>query len=740
MPARSKVTSLPPRLEGLSALATNLSWSWNREARELVRRIDPPLWRQVRHNPIDLLREVSAARLEHLAQDPDFLRQYDLVMEWMAADRTAERTWFARHYPDLGSPARPVAYFCAEFGFHSSVPIYSGGLGVLAGDHCKAASDLGVPLVGVGLFYVKGYFDQRLRSDGWQEDSDDHVDPALTPLAELAGPKGEPWLTQVESFGRTIHIKVWTMRVGRVPLYLLDTNLEQNHPEDRLLLSKLYGGGTDTRLKQEWLLGVGGVRVLRAIGVDPGVWHANEGHAAFMMLERVREVLAGGKRWDAALSEVRRNTVFTTHTPVPAGHDAFDEAHLAQCTGPIWEAMGITREALLGLGRHPKEPERGFQMTVLALNLAGRVNGVSRKHGEVSRHLWQALWPRKPEKSVPIGSITNGVHLASWMANPIMDLLDRKLGADWGARLEDPRLWDQLRELDPGELWAVHSELRGTLMGFIREEARRRFAYQWTEANQVVAAGTLLHPYALTIGFGRRFATYKRANLIFRDVDRLQRLLCDRRRPVQIIFGGKAHPADNPGKEVLQEVYRWTHNPFFEGRVAFIEDYDMHLATALVQGVDLWINLPRVPLEACGTSGMKAALNGVPQLSTMDGWWEEGYDGTNGWSIPEPTGPQGDTFDQDQYDAEHFYRLLEEELVPLFYDRKAGGIPLGWIDRMRNAIRVAATHFTARRMVHDYTEQYYVPAIRGDRFKDERPTHADETRPDPALATPEAAS
>jgi len=719
----TKVPPLHPRLEGLSALVVNLSWSWNREARQLLRSIDPPIWRQVRHNPIELLREVSPSRLEQLAQDPWFLRQYDLVMEWMASDRSPERTWFARHYPNLQSPARPVAYFCAEFGFHNSVPIYGGGLGVLAGDHCKTASDLGVPLVGVGLSYMKGYFDQRLRGDGWQEDSDDHVDPALTPLVELRGSKGEAWLTGVVTFGRLIHVRVWTMRVGRVPIYLLDTNLEQNHPEDRMLLGKLYGGGLDTRLKQEWLLGVGGVRVLRAVGVDPGVWHANEGHAAFMMLERVRELVAAGRSWAAAVSDVRRTTVFTTHTPVPAGHDAFDEEHLVQCMGPLWEEMDASREIVLGLGRDPAQPEKGFQMTVLALNLSARVNGVSQRHGRVSRQLWHSLWPDQPVEAVPIGTITNGVHLATWMANPIMGVLDRKFGPEWGSRLDDPAFWEQLGDLDPADLWAAHLELKGTLMGFIREETRRRFAYQWTEANQVVAAGTLLHPYALTLGFARRFATYKRANLIFRDVDRLQRLLCDRRRPVQIIFGGKAHPADNPGKEVLQEVFRWTHNPFFEGRVAFLEDYDMYLALALVQGVDLWVNLPRVSLEACGTSGMKAALNGVPGLSTMDGWWEEGYDGTNGWSIPKPPDPN-DAEAQDEFDAEHFYRLLEEEIVPLYYKRDPRGIPLEWADRMRHAIRVVGSRFTARRMVLDYTEQYYVPAIRGDRLRNDKPSLA----------------
>jgi starch phosphorylase len=717
---RARHPIVPPRLEGLTALVANLSWSWNREARELFRNLDPPLWRQVRHNPIELLREIPAARLEQLAQDPRFLQQYDRVMEWLASDQAPDRTWFARRYPRLLN--RPVAYFCAEFGFHNSVPIYSGGLGILAGDHCKSASDLGLPLVGVGLSYMKGYFDQRLRSDGWQEASDDHVDPSLTPLVDLPGNDGHPWLAVVETCGRPVHVRVWTMKVGRVPLYLLDTNLEVNHPEDRTLLNKLYGGGPDLRLRQEWLLGTGGVRVLRAVGLAPEVWHANEGHAAFMMLERVRELTATGRSWDAAVAEVRRTTVFTTHTPVPAGHDSFDPEQLIQCTGPLWEAMGATREQFLALGRHPDDRQGAFQMTVLALRLAGRVNGVSEAHGEVSRRIWQSLWPGHEASAVPIDTITNGVHLATWMANPVMALLDRQLGADWGARLDDPGMWEQIRTLDSAPLWATHLDLKGTLLGFIREEARRRFAHEWTEANQVVAAGSLLHPYALTLGFARRFATYKRANLLFRDVDRLQRLLCDRRRPVQIIFAGKAHPADNPGKEVLQQIYRWTHNPFFEGRVAFLEDYDMHLAHALVEGVDLWVNLPRVPLEACGTSGMKAALNGVPQLSTIDGWWEAGYDGTNGWAIPAP--PAAETEDveaQDAFDADHLYRLLEEDIVPLYYNRDASGVPLGWVDRMRNAIRVAGARFTARRMVLEYTERYYLPAIRGEPVTDDPP-------------------
>jgi starch phosphorylase len=716
---RQKISVLPPRLEGLAALATNLSWSWNREARALLRSIDPPLWREERHNPIALLREVAVSRLERLARDPEFLARYDRVMEWMANDQQNDRTWFVRRHPSLVH--RPVAYFCAEFGLHNSVPIYSGGLGILAGDHCKAASDLGVPLVGIGLGYMKGYFDQRLRADGWQEDSDDHVDPVLTPLLEVRGKQGEAHLAVVETFGRPVYVRVWTMKVGRIPLYLLDTNLEENHPEDRLLLSKLYAGGPDLRLRQEWLLGVGGVRVLRAVGIDPGVWHANEGHAAFMLIERTRELCRAGVPFAEAVRQVRAASIFTTHTPVPAGHDAFDIDHLAQCTGPIWEEMGIDKNTLFALGTHAQEKDPRFQMTVVAIRLSSRVNGVSERHGRVSREIWHGLWPERAVEEVPIGAITNGVHLATWMANPIMELLDRTLGTDWGFRLEDPTLYEQIARLDEAALWDVHQHLKGTLMGFIREDARKRFAAEWKEANQVVAAGTLLHPYALTIGFARRFATYKRASLIFHDLDRLHRLLCDKRRPVQIIFAGKAHPADNPGKEVLQKVYRATHDPFFEGRVAFLEDYDMHVAHSLVEGVDLWLNLPRVPLEASGTSGMKAAMNAIPQLGTIDGWWEEGYDGTNGWAIPYPASFE-DVEKVDASDADHFYRLLEEEIVPLYYSRDPRGIPLGYVDRMRNALRVGTSRFSARRMVQEYTERYYVPAMRGAQSSDDPPT------------------
>lgn len=716
-PGRDKIPALPPRLEGLAALALNLAWSWHRQARALFRRIDHILWRDSHHNPIVVLRLAPPARLEQLTRDADFLAHYDQVMEWLAVETSHRGGWFHEHHPDVAT-ARPVAYFCAEFGLHASVPIYSGGLGVLAGDHCKTASDLGVPFVGVGLFYKKGYFNQRVRPDGWQEDGDEEVDPDVTPLVPLRGADGSEWLTVLETFGRPVHIRAWTLIAGRAPLYLLDTDLEVNHPEDRTLTSRLYSGGIPMRLRQEWVLGVGGVRVLRALGVDPAAWHANEGHAAFLLLERVREGLSLGAAFGDTVREVRRSSIFTTHTPVPAGHDHFDVDVVAECAGKAFLSdFGIAAPHVLGLGVHPRRDPSQFHMTVLAIRLAGHVNGVAQRHGIVSRELWGDLWSDRPREQVPIGAITNGVHLATWMANPVMRLLDTHLGSEWDTQLENPETWDAVLGLEARALWEVHRELKDTLFRHIREDARRRWTSTWREAAQVVASGSLLDPNVLTIGFARRFATYKRASLLFRDVERLRLLLTDPYRPVQLVFAGKAHPQDDPGKEVLRSLYHFTRDPVFEGRVAFLEDYDMHLAHVLVQGVDLWLNLPRVPFEASGTSGMKAALNGVPQLSTRDGWWEEGATGRNGWTIPTAAGHE----DADEVDAEHLYRLLETEIVPLWYDRDSQGVPLGWVQRMKESIRIAGRWFTSRRMVQDYITAYYAPILRNEPFTDDPP-------------------
>jgi len=705
---------LPERIRELATIASNLSWSWNRDARALFRALDGPLWHLTRHNPIEMLRRVDPARLASCASDPAFLRLYDALQEAVRREATAS-TWFAATHPGLA--VRPIAYFCAEFGLHNSVPIYSGGLGVLAGDHCKAASDLGVPLVGVGLFYTRGYSDQRLRLDGWQEDADERFDAAM-PLEPVRGPRGDACLATVRMSGRQVSVGAWRVMVGRVPIFLLDTDHEQNDPSDRELSHRLYAGGPDHRVRQEWILGVGGVRVLRALGYDPAAWHANEGHAAFMLVERVRELVTEGTPFQEAVRRVRTTSAFTTHTPLAAGHDTFSLEQIEQCTGPVWQEMGISREDFFRLGHHPTLDHDRFHMPVAAIRLSARVNGVSRRHGEESRRIWAQLWPDREPARVPIGHVTNGVHVATWMANQLVALIGSHVGQDWLERADDPALWDRVLELDAAALWAVHNEMKAHLMRSIREQARRRWADQWKEALHLVGAGTLLDQDALTIGFGRRFATYKRADLIFRDPERLQRLLVNPWRPVQIVFAGKAHPSDEPGKRVLQRVYAHTREPRFEGRIAFLEDYDMHIAHQLVQGVDLWLNLPRAPLEACGTSGMKAALNGVPQLSTLDGWWNEGYDGQNGWAIP--LAAAGD--DVDGADAAALYRLLEAEVVPLFYERDATGIPHGWVGKMKHAIRVAGQQFNARRMVRQYVSEWFVPAIRGEPPADDPPT------------------
>jgi starch phosphorylase len=711
-------TTLPPRLSGLAALAGNLSWSWNREARALFAAIDDRLWHRVRHNPIVFLREVDPARLAACADDPAFRAHYDEAMHWLQAEGSDDETWFSTHYPEL--QGRTIAYFCAEFGLHNSVPIYSGGLGVLAGDHCKTASDLGLPFVGVGILYRSGYFDQKVAPDGWQQDSADPLGIDRTPIQPIMQADGTPLTVSVTLDGHATLVRAWKLMVGRVPVILLDTDLPENRPEARELLSRLYAGGAELRLRQEWLLGVGGVRVLRKLGVQPHVWHANEGHASFMFVERAREFVQQGMSFPEAVKAVRKQSVFTTHTPVPAGHDVFGRAAVDQVIGPVWQEMGIDADTFHGIGLHPEHGPGAFHMTACAVRMSSRVTGVSKLHGEVTREMLQKMWPTRPAEAVPVGHVTNGVHLATWMANPVMQLLDRHLGKGWGFELDDPAVWDRILTLPDAELWAVHRELKDVLFDVMKQQARRSFAQQEMTAAQIVGAGLLLDRHALTIGFARRFATYKRADLLFHDPDRLHRILTHPDRPVQLIYSGKAHPADTPGKTVLQRVYQYTRDPRFEGRVAFLEDYDMHIAHLLVQGVDMWMNVPRVPMEASGTSGMKAALNGVPQFSTIDGWWAEGYDGTNGWAVT--GGGSADVAREDAEQAERIYHLLETEVIPRYYDRPhRTAEPKRWLATMKHAIRVAGRTFTASRMVQEYTEQYYVPAMAGGDLPDDPP-------------------
>ncbi|MGH7528913.1 MAG: alpha-glucan family phosphorylase [Gemmatimonadales bacterium] len=705
----STPVDVPERLRPLLDLSRNLWWSWQPDARELFRRIDRRLWEGTRHNPVEFLRQVPLERLQRQVADPQFLAQFDAVVGRFARLAHGDTTWFAQRHPDVVSTGRPIAYFSAEFALHRSIPVYSGGLGVLAGDLCKEASDLGVPLVGIGLFYHKGYFDQRVGVDGWQRDSDDPVDTGASPLTRITTPQGDPTLVRIRTSGRDVHIGAWRVMVGRVPIYLLDTDLEANDPADRDLAARLYTVATELRLRQEWVLGVGGVRLLRALGIEPAVWHANEGHAAFLFVERVRELTAAGVPVSEAERRVRATSVFTTHTPVPAGHDSFTMAEIEHVAGPFWEGMGITRQHFAGLGGFHPGDER-YHMTLLALRLAGRVNGVSARHGEESRRIWREIWPDRSAAEVPIGHVTNGVHLGTWMGRAMRELLAQVV-PDWEARADDPAVWRAALTLDDQQLWAAHEGLRQLLHNYIREEARHRWRDHWKDPAKLAGAGALLSPNVLTIGFARRFATYKRADLLLRDLDRLRRLVTNSRRPVQIIFAGKAHPADDPGKHVLQQVYTAAQDPSFEGRIAFLEDYDLHLAQRLVQGVDVWLNLPRPPLEACGTSGMKAALNGVPQISTLDGWWAEGYTGDNGWVLPPPP-PDADV---DAWDLEHVFRLLEDDVVPRFYRRPQWNrVSADWARVMKHAIAVAGERFTTRRMLQQYVADYYLPAARGE--------------------------
>jgi len=699
---------IPDRIKRLADLADNLWWSWHPQARNLFKAVSYPLWKSTRHNPVRMLQSVDPVRLQVLAGDAGFLRLYDGVVADFDAEMSNGHLWFYERCPDLG---QPIAYFSAEFGLHGSLPIYSGGLGVLSGDHCKETSDLGVPFVGIGFLYPQGYFRQRIPPDGWQEAVYDTLNFDQVPLRPVFDANGNRLMVQVTLRGTPVHVQVWQVRAGRVNIYLMDANVPQNAPWDRELSARLYGGDQETRIRQEMVLGLGGVRVLRALGVDPSAWHMNEGHSAFLVLERLRELVQGGQVFDEAVDRVRHTTVFTTHTPVPAGHDAFPYHLMDEYFGRFWQQMGISREKFLSLGEH----QGRFNMTVLALRLAGQSNGVSRLHGEVSRRMWQPVWPGRPAEQVPIGDITNGAHVPSWISTSLRDLFDRYLGEGWIGQHDDPALWDRLDEIPDSVLWDVHQRLKGKVLGFVDDRTRQRWREGQMQASQVIASGTLLDPEALTIGFARRFATYKRATLIFRDVQRLKRLLHAERRPVQIVFAGKAHPADGGGKEFIQEVYQVAQDPEFGGRIAFLEDYDLHMARFLVQGVDVWLNNPRRPNEASGTSGMKAAMNGVPNLSVLDGWWPEAYHpagegrAANGWAFGDVQYEDWDT--QDEVDSQALYRILEDEVVPLYYDRDGSGIPRGWVAVMKEAMRTSIAAFSMRRMVKEYVMQMYLPAI-----------------------------
>jgi glycogen phosphorylase len=699
-------TPIPESIARLRDLAYNLWWVWHPEAQDLFRQIDRELWEQTYHNPISFLREVRQRRLDEAAANSTYMSHFQTVMSRFDSYMDAKETWYTRHYPN--GDHEKIAYFSAEFGIHESMPIYSGGLGILSGDHTKEASDMGLPLVAIGFLYPQGYFRQHLDHSGWQMAEYHKFDFANVAATPATTPDGGEVVVEVELPGRTIYAKVYRIQVGRIPLYLMDTDIHPNSPQDRELSARLYGGDREMRVSQEIVLGIGGVRALRQLGIHPTVWHMNEGHSAFLVLELTRELVAQGVPFAEAAERVTRSCTFTTHTPVPAGNDAFPMDMIERFFWQYWPQLGIDRDTFLGLGRQDQHWGPTFAMTVLGLKFSNHRNGVSKLHGHVARGMWEWLYPGKSRDEVPITSVTNGVHTASWLAPEMRALFDTHMGPDWEENLDDPERWKKIYEVPNEDLWKVKGTLRNGLIAFVRERIRQRLEH----INQPPAPWQLLEEGALTIGFARRFATYKRASLIFKDMERLKSLINRPDRPVQIIFAGKAHPADNPGKLLIQEIHHLSLQPGLAGRIIFLEEYDIAMARELVKGVDIWLNTPRRPYEASGTSGQKASLNGVPNFSVLDGWWPEAYNGRNGWAI----GEEREFYSQDEQDwndVQSLYHTLEQIILPLFYERRDGaGVPHDWINICKEAIVTVAPHFSFRRMLADYMREFYVPAMR----------------------------
>ncbi|MDD4860054.1 MAG: alpha-glucan family phosphorylase [Dehalococcoidales bacterium] len=703
-------TVIPARIARLEELAYNLWWSWYEPARQMFRALDYSQWRLSGHNPVKQLSSISKERFADVAADPAFLTMYDTAIAAFDADIKKPHTWFTTNCSSLG--AGPVAYFSMEYAIHNSLPIYAGGLGILAGDICKEASDLGIPMVAVGFMFPQGYFHQQLCNTPNQCQLEIYrtLDFNEAPITRLLAPNGGKAITRVKLRNVILGIGVWLVKAGRTNVYLLDTTIEENPEPYRQLSSRLYVADREIRIQQEIILGIGGVRVLRALGVNPIVWHGNEGHTSFMMLERTREEVLKGKNFPEAADIVRAGTVFTGHTPVMAGHDIFTESMVDSYFNGYWQSLGIDRQTFMGLGLYGNNPQ-DFNMTALALKMAGQSSAVSELHGKVARKMWNPLWPEKPEDKVPIEYVTNGVHVPTWIAAELNYTFTKYLGTDWLARQDDPDLWKRIDEIPEEEIWTCHQRLKLKLLGAVLNRMRGRWLDGNVNGNQMMSMGALFDPQALTIAFARRFTEYKRPDLLFRDAERLKRILTDPLHPVQLVFAGKSHPADFASKYLLQKVYDLANDPKFQGRIMFIEDYDMHAAHYLVHGADIWLNMPRRLQEASGTSGMKAAINGVINLSVRDGWWNEGYNGSNGWAIGD--GP--DNFRADEEDARDtasLYDLLEKVIVPLYYQREANGVPRDWVRMMKRSISSVLPAFSARRMVKEYASRMYVAAAR----------------------------
>lgn len=700
---------VPERLSDLLMIAYDLWWSWNPQAIQLFRRIDSDQWEISGHNPVAMLGALQQERLDELQHDEGFLAQLDRLGHQLKEYKSSA-TWYSKSHGPVDQPR--IVYLSAEYGLTECLPIYSGGLGLLAGDHMKSASELGIPLVGVGLLYQRGYFTQYLNADGWQQERYNDNDFFNMPIRHLIGPEGQPLKVTIEFPRRTVAAQVWDVRIGRVRVFLLDTNVPENSVADRQITAELYGGDNERRIQQEIVLGIGGIRAIQSLGFRCSVCHLNEGHSAFSALERVRDAVANHRFVVGhALEIIRKTTVFTTHTPVPAGIDQFYEPMMQLYFSDFARQMGLAWGEFMALGRLvPTDQGSPFNMMSLALNMSYRANGVSRLHGRVSRRIVERGWPDLPVEEVPVISITNGVHTRSWLSLEMSELFDRYLGPAWSSQPADQTTWERIEHIPDEELWRTHERRRERLVAAARRCLARQLEERGALDHEILAARETLNPSALTIGFARRFAPYKRATLLFRDRERLKRLLTSDTQPVQLIIAGKAHPNDQSGKDLIREIVHFSHQPELRRRIVFLEDYGISLARSLVQGVDLWLNTPRRPMEACGTSGMKVVFNGGLNASVLDGWWDEAYARDRGWAIG--SGEEyTDTNLQDQIESDALYDLLDEEIVPLFYDRGSDGLPRGWIERMKTSMRALCPRFNSNRMMREYTERFYVPAI-----------------------------
>ncbi len=699
--------NLPENLRPLLRLAKNLWWTWTPEAIYLFKDMDADLWQKTGHNPIAMLGSIEQPRLEELERDEVFLARMETIIQELDRYLNAQ-TWYNKVSRD--GDGNVIAYFSAEFGLHESLPLYSGGLGILAGDHMKSASDLGLPMRGVGLLYKHGYFQQYLNPDGWQLETYPANDFHNMPLSLIRDKDGKPVMFEIELDNRNIYCQAWEIVVGRVKIYMLDTDVPLNSEADRQITSHLYGGSIETRLQQEIVLGRGGIRLFRHLGEIPAVCHMNEGHSAFMAIERLLQLIKNeGLSFDEAMEAVRATSVFTTHTPVPAGIDRFPNDLIRRYFSKPADELGIGIERFLDLGRiQPGNQSEDFCMAVLAIRTASQTNGVSKLHGEVSRNMWAGIWPQIPKHEVPITHVTNGVHTLGWLSREMARLYERYLGSRWIDEPTNHAIWKRVEHIADFELWRSRERLRDRLISFARYRLKRQLEAKGAPKYQLKAADEVLDPEALTIGFARRFATYKRATLLFMDEERLTRILTNPQRPVQIIFSGKAHPKDREGKELIHKVVQMANKPELRNHIVFIENYDIEVARYLVQGVDVWLNTPRRPLEASGTSGMKVTANGGLNLSILDGWWVEGYNGNNGWAIG--AGEEYDDYAyQDEVESRLLYELLENTVVPLFYTRSHHGIPTGWVEMIKNSIQTICPFFNTNRMVEEYSTKFYLP-------------------------------